>query len=228
MGKVLKSGVTIKGTKDGLLFYLDDTRPFSEVLQELRYKLTNSGNSQIWDGPDMSIKIMLGERQISKQEEIGLRDIFSLRNNLKIHSFETDNGKPYLLEPNVGIQMRAGTVRSGQVLTHRGDLLLLGDVNPGGCVEATGSIYVLGSLRGLAHAGVGGDETAIVAASAFRPTQLRIGDIISRPPDEWRELEIGMRFAYVVQKQIAVEKIAHLSQIRPDRAWKDSLRFGGV
>lgn len=226
MGKMLKSGVVIKGTKDGLLFYLDEKLPFSEILQELRLKLTSSRAAHIWEGPEMNVKIMLGDRQITKQEEIHLRDIFSLRNNLKIHSFETSNGKPYLLESNSGIQMRAGTVRSGQVLTHHGDLLLLGDVNPGGCVEATGSIYVLGSLRGLAHAGIEGDETAIVAASAFRPTQLRIGDIISRPPDEWRELEIGMRFAYVVQKQIAVERIAHLSQIRPDRAWKDNLRFG--
>lgn len=222
---MLKSGITIKGTKGGLLFYLDDTRPFSEILQELQFKLSDPRSSKLWRGPEMRVKILLGERQITKQEEIGLRNVFSLHDNLKIDSLESANGKPYLLEPNLGIQMRAGTVRSGQVLSHRGDLLLLGDVNPGGCIEATGSIYVLGSLRGLAHAGMGGDESAIVAASAFRPTQLRIGDIISRPPDEWRELEIGMRFAYVVDQQIAVEKIAHLSRIRPDRAWKSNLRF---
>ena len=36
-----------------------------------------------------------------------------------------------------------GVVRSGQVLQARGDIVVVGNVNPNGRVEATGSIYVL-------------------------------------------------------------------------------------
>ncbi|MBA4496157.1 septum site-determining protein MinC [Paenactinomyces guangxiensis] len=221
MGKVLKQGVTIKGTKDGLLFFLDDSRPFSAVLKELKYKLEQNNASHIWDGPEMKVKIKLGQRQISKPEEIAVRELFSIRKNLIIHEFESE-GMPYLLDRESGIEMLSGTVRSGQVLTHTGDILLLGDVNPGGTIQSTGSIYVMGAIRGLAHAGSKGDETAIIAASILRPTQLRIADVISRPPDQWDESEVNMRFAYLVNNQIAVEKMHHLSRIRPDQEWKEN------
>src|SRR5699024_6098067 len=70
--------------------------------------------------------------------------------------------------------------RSGQVLRVEGDLLLIGDVNPGGKVVATGDIYIMGNLRGIAHAGINGNRKAIIAASYMKPTQLRIADYISR------------------------------------------------
>ncbi|MFC4078379.1 septum site-determining protein MinC [Salinithrix halophila] len=221
MGKVLKPGVTIKGTKDGLLFLLDDSRPFSALLSELKYKLDNA--SSLWDGPDTRVHIKIGDRKITREEEKELRWLFAPRKNLLVHSIEAAGGKPYLVDEDQGIQLLGGTVRSGQVLEHRGDLLLLGDVNPGGTVRSTGSIYVLGALRGLAHAGGEGDETAIIAASLLRPTQLRISDIVSRPPDEWEEAETsGMNFAYLLGGQIAVDKMHHLNRIRPDIEWKEN------
>jgi septum site-determining protein MinC len=220
MAKVVKQGVLIKGTKDGLLFFLDDNRPFSVVLNELKHKLLHENASHIWNGPDMKVHIKLGKRRISRREEQDLREIFAARRNLLIHTLESD-GVPYLLDPPRHMELLTGTVRSGQVLTHQGDLLLLGDINPGGCVQATGNILILGALRGLAHAGNDGDELVIIAASIFRPTQLRIHNIISRPPDEWKESENRMRFAYVVKDQIAVDKLSHLNAIRPEMEWKE-------
>ncbi len=105
---------------------------------------------------------------------------------------------PYLLDENRGIQVKTGTIRSGQMLEQRGDLLLLGDVNPGGSVRSTGSIYILGALRGLAHAGIEGDDSVHHCGSIFRPTQLRIAETISRAPDEWEESEIGSRVCLLV------------------------------
>lgn len=223
MGKVLKPGVTIKGTKEGLLFFLDDARPFSSVLEELKHKLENKHAAQIWDGPDMQVTIKLGQRQITKAEEQSIRELFSLRKNLIIHAFESDD-KPYLLGMDAALQIKSGTIRSGQVLVHKGDLLFLGDVNPGGMIQSTGSIYVLGALRGLAHAGTEGDASAIIVASVLRPTQLRIADAISRPPDQWDESEVGMRFAYLMNQQIVVEKIQHLHELRPELEWKENHR----
>ena len=220
MGKVLKPGVLIKGTKDGLVFFLDDSRPFSAILNELKYKLMHNQASQIWEGPETKVKIQLGNRQISKHEEIALKELFSLRKNLIVSGIESEK-KPYIAPSGTGIQMMSGTVRSGQVLTHQGDLLLLGDVNPGGTVQATGSIYILGALRGLAHAGIDGDRSVIIAASHFKPTQLRIADIISRPPDEWKDSDANMRFAYIVNQQIAVDQISHFPLIWPEKEWKE-------
>ncbi len=215
----VKPGITIKGTKDGLLFYLDDSRPFSDILSELRHKLEDDHAAKIWDGPEMNVLIKLGKRQITKLEEMALRELFASRKNLIIKHFESD-GKPYLLEQESEIQMRVGTVRSGQIFSFEGNILFVGDINPGGVIRSTGDIYVLGALRGLAHAGSQGDQQAIIAASVLKPTQLRIADVISRPPDRWDESEVGMRFAYLVDHQIAVERLVHLSKIRSDKEWK--------
>jgi septum site-determining protein MinC len=223
MGKVMKPGVTIKGNKEGLLFILDDSRPFSYVLEELKHKLENTQAAQIWDGPDLKVTIKLGQRQITRTEELAVRELFSIRQNLIIHRFEAD-GMPYLRGAETDLATKAGTVRSGQVLVHSGNLLFLGDVNPGGTIQCTGSIYVLGSLRGLAHAGSHGDQNAVIVASTLRPTQLRIADVISRPPDKWDDSEVGMRFAYLADNQIIVEKISQLGQLRPELEWNENRR----
>lgn len=76
-----------------------------------------------------------------------------------------------------------GTLRSGQEVDYGGNIVIIGDVNPGAILKASGNIIVLGTLRGVAHAGLGGNLGAVVAAYNLLPTQLRINDIIVRPPD---------------------------------------------
>lgn len=75
------------------------------------------------------------------------------------------------------------TLRSGQSMHYDGNIVILGDVNPGAEVTATGNIIIMGSLRGVVHAGVGGDENAVIMAFHLKPTQLRIANHITRPPD---------------------------------------------
>jgi septum site-determining protein MinC len=77
-----------------------------------------------------------------------------------------------------------GTVRSGQQIVHDTHLVIVGDVNAGAEVSAGGDIIVFGSLRGLAHAGCFGDETARIVAGNLRPPQLRIAGKIARSPEE--------------------------------------------
>lgn len=89
-------------------------------------------------------------------------------------------------------------------------------MNPGGTITCSGDIYILGSLRGMAHAGVDGNEEAIIAASLMSPTQLRIADIISRPPDEWETRESSMEFAYLTNGAMQIDKIHNLVKLRQD------------
>ena len=77
-----------------------------------------------------------------------------------------------------------GTLRSGQEVTYNGNIVVIGDVNPGALLKAKGNIVVLGSLKGVAQAGAGGNRNAIVAAYSLLPMQLRIADFIVRPPED--------------------------------------------
>jgi septum site-determining protein MinC len=49
-------------------------------------------------------------------------------------------------------------------------------------VVAEGDVIVWGHLRGIVHAGVGGDDEAVVCALRMNPTQLGIAGVTSRFP----------------------------------------------
>lgn len=72
-----------------------------------------------------------------------------------------------------------GTLRGGQALHNLGNLVVIGDVNPGAELVASGDIVVFGALRGVAHAGAQGDRAARVIALELAPTQLRIATAIA-------------------------------------------------
>lgn len=72
-----------------------------------------------------------------------------------------------------------GTLRGGQALHNLGNLVVVGDVNPGAELVASGDIVVFGALRGVAHAGAQGDRGARVIALELSPTQLRIATAIA-------------------------------------------------
>ncbi len=73
------------------------------------------------------------------------------------------------------------TLRSGFKVSHHGHVVVLGDVNPGAEVIADGNVIVWGRLRGVVHAGAGGDENAVVCALDMTPTQLRIAGLMAAP-----------------------------------------------
>jgi septum site-determining protein MinC len=85
-------------------------------------------------------------------------------------------------DPEAGLITRR-TLRSGQQLRHPGSITVIGDVNPGAEIVAGGDIVVWGKLRGTAHAGAMGNETAVVCALELTPTQLRIAQYFARSPE---------------------------------------------
>jgi len=208
--------VIIKGVKEGLVFLLDDTCPFSDVLDELTHKLEKT-HRNILAGPIIPVQIKTGQRRLGDSETEQLRSVIGRIGNLHIVSIESERGDD---KPAGGrrapVTVMRGIVRSGQTIRHDGNLLYLGDVNPGGTILCTGDIFVLGALRGVAHAGVNGDETSVIAAAYMRPTQLRIAGVISRPPDEWGVGETYMEFAYIQDGKMEIDKISQLHRVRPE------------
>jgi septum site-determining protein MinC len=217
--EILKHHVVIKGVKEGLVFQINDQCEWEEVLTEIQYKLENT-HQKLLSGTSITVTVKLGERVIDDEQRKALQDLLAKNENLVVRAIENNLNQ---LELHINEVMLSnakiirGMIRSGQVIQHKGNVLLIGDVNPGGTIISEGDIYVLGSLRGIAHAGASGNEQAIIAASHFRPTQLRIANLISRPPDEWGVEDVMMEFAYLTDGQMNIEKIHLLQKIRPDR-----------
>ena len=75
------------------------------------------------------------------------------------------------------------TLRSGQSLKSEGNIVIIGDVNPGAEVIAKGDITVWGVLGGIAQAGSDGNNYSRIRALKLNAIQLRIGEIFARRPD---------------------------------------------
>lgn len=208
-----KQFITIKGSKDGLVFHLNDHCNYEMLLRELNYILEKT-HEQFFAGPIIHVYVKLGKRNLTELQKDQIREIIKQKGNLLIQSIESDAEIEELDLAN-RLKSLKGIVRSGQMLEHKGDLLFLGDVNPGGSIICTGSIYILGALRGTAHAGSEGDESSIIAASYLHPMQLRIAEVVSRAPDEGNINEAHMEFAYIKDGVMEIERMNHLHQILP-------------
>jgi len=84
--------------------------------------------------------------------------------------------------PEDGAMWVHRTVRSGTRIEYSGNIVVVGDVNPGAEIIAGGSVVIWGRLRGVVHAGAEGNDKAVVCALDLSPTQLRIASEVATTP----------------------------------------------
>ena len=77
-------------------------------------------------------------------------------------------------------------------------------MNSGAEVIASDNIVVLGTLRGLAHAGAKGNKQAIIAAGRLDTVQMRIANIVKEFNREEEPLR-KLTYAYINEDKIIIE-----------------------
>jgi septum site-determining protein MinC len=193
--------VQIKGLRDGLLVTLGDAGwsvLHSSLLSQIDEK------TDFFRGAKLALDV--GNQELHVSEMTELRDELSDRGIILwaviSESAATENTAQMLglatrlskARPDTPVQVHVTaaedtamwikrTVRSGVRLEYEGNVVVLGDVNPGAEVVAGGSVVVWGRLRGVVHAGAAGDTEAVVCALDLSPTQLRIATEIATTPD---------------------------------------------
>ena len=80
----------------------------------------------------------------------------------------------------------------------------MGDVNSGAEVIAGDNIVIVGTLRGLAHAGAKGNKEAIIATSTLDAVQIRISNIV-KEFDMDNEYVYDNAYIYVDDDEIVIE-----------------------
>ena len=125
-------------------------------------------------------------------------------------SFEPEESVPGEAVSRTTAMLIKATFHSGEFLKHPGDVVVLGDVNPGSEIQADGDIIVMGALQGQAHAGAGGNNQAAVIAREIAAPRLRIGRCEAlAPPENRRRRNSAARpaaplIAYVRRRSIYV------------------------
>lgn len=215
----VNQNVVIKGTKDGLTFHLNDSCSYFELLNELEEKLTETFTPHD-EKQKMSVNVEVGNRYLTEEQIAEIKTLVQTKGHLIVENIEsqvmTKVAAEELLESRTVTPIMK-IIRSGQVLRVPGDLLLVGDVNPGGSVIAGGNIYILGSLKGNAHAGFNGKNDAVIAASNFTPLQIKISDLnFNELAEKMTSDDQQMKCAYINENgKITVDRLQVLPQMRP-------------
>ncbi len=201
-------GIVVKGmTVPALLVKLDASLSVDENISQIKAKL----NSDFFKGSLAVIDfegVNLSEENRKKIEDAVRNTNARLLGDKPSLKLEKDvkNAPPPQTEDIKTLKVINKNLRSGQNVEHDGDVLIIGDVNPGSYVTASGNIIVMGTLSGIVHAGAGGDDGALVIALKLKPQQLRIARWITRSPDESDAPEYPEK-AYVKNNQILIEQI---------------------
>ena len=175
------SSVSINLKKDEIIIKLNEKAEQKVLIANLKRKLPEL--KKLYQDEKTPIRIVgkvlknkeMDEIQKIIKDKIDVEIDFDMPKSLGLSSIR----KVY--ESEIGIsetKFHKGSLRSGQKLETEGSLVVLGDVNAGAEVIASDNIVVLGSLRGLAHAGAKGNKQAIIAAGLFDSLQIRIANIV--------------------------------------------------
>ena len=170
-----------------------DWTHLQDVLQQY-FQLTES-----WWSPASPVRLVAGARVLSTEQLAWLAELLQ-KHDLVLANVQTEVRATAVAGAMAGYSVAQGerpaqaeplgapalylnhAVRSGVEVRHPGTVVVVGDVNPGGCIVADGDIVVWGRLRGVAHAGAGGNSQRLIMALEMAATQLRIGRLVARTP----------------------------------------------
>lgn len=214
-----EEAVIFKGTKNGISVILNNDVAFEEIKESLKHKLDDSGDFF----KKSNVKIVISGKKLDKDQQDEVRKVFSMYDNTSL--IVTENELNIIKEEkrikkintfNIGTESQSlfirKTIRNGQRIRYGGNIIIVGDVNPGAEIIAEENIIVLGTLRGMAHAGAFGDKSSIVVAFRLLPMQLRIGSIITRPPEGDCSKSDCPEIAYIKDGVIVIEPYLSLKR----------------
>lgn len=177
----MKNCVSINLRKDQIVIKLSDEAQQKEIMEALKKKLTELKKLYKDEKtPIMVVGKILKNKEIDEIQElikskIDVKVDFDMPKSLGLSSIKKTFQKEIAISET---KFHRGSLRCGQKLESEGSLVIIGDVNSGAEVIASDHIIVLGSLRGLAHAGAKGNKQAIIAAGLVDTVQIRMANIV--------------------------------------------------
>jgi septum site-determining protein MinC len=203
--------VIFKGGRKGIIVLLDDKVDFELLKEQLKSKVKDA--QKFFEGAKATVSFK--GRELSEEQEKQCLDIIVNESKLNItfvYSQEEDkisDEKKQDYDTSITqTKYYFGAIRSGQSINFAGSVVIMGDVNPGGEIIAEGNVIVLGTLKGLVHAGAKGKSDAFISALKLIPVQLRIADIITYFPDEALKIKNKVpEYAYIRDSKICVEPL---------------------
>ena len=202
-----KNCVSINLKKDKIVIKLNEDTKQEELVECLKKKLSEL--KKLYKDEKTPINVtgkVLKNKEIQEiqniiKEKIDVEIEFDSPKTLGLHGIKKTFEKEIAISVT---KFHRGSLRSGQKLESEGSIVIIGDVNSGAEVMASDNIIVLGTLRGLAHAGAKGNKQAIIAAGLIDTVQIRIANIVKEIDRDEEPLH-KQSYVSVVDDQIIID-----------------------
>lgn len=111
-----------------------------------------------------------------------------------------------------------GSINGGEIVEIDGDVLLVGDVEAGGFLRATGSIFVIGHIEGILNAGYKGDNQSVIVGTFSNQAEIRINKSSYSINHLLDDSSAYIPRVYYLNEDsvIDVSEVADIQSIRPD------------
>ena len=209
--------VILKGKKDRLVIHLNSEVDFLTLRDSLVEKIQEAKN---FIG-NVHLAIEFSNRVLTELEENVLIDLIKLNSDINITYVFSESGSGINKKEKIKFfkavteegptKFFRGTLRSGSKIEYDGNIVIIGDVNPGAMLRAKGNIIVLGHLNGTVYAGLDDDKDAFIGANYMNPIQLVIGSTIAKPMQKEildtnkEDRKGGFKIAYIKNSEILIE-----------------------
>lgn len=225
----LQKCITLKGTNDGYFLILDEFSSLNDIYSELETLLSKIKKDEEYN-QEFNLTIDTGYRLLTDEIKEKLLKIIDEQSNFIVKNFSEKVINKQLADQwhkETSPLVIVNNVRNGQIVHSQRDIILLGNVRPGGIVKSTGNIIVIGDVQGALHAGINGDEDAVIIASFWNDCQVRIGEHVEILEKQDEKINLDDDSSKMINHQIVFLNDLHviefleadkLSQIRPDFA----------
>jgi len=203
----MKSCLNVYQKSNCIVIKINEESDFEVIKKEFRHKIMQL--KKLYKGEKTPIKVIgkvLKNKEIEEienivKEALNVEVDFDMPREMGLSNIK----KTFASELSVSeTKFHRGSLRSGQKIEEERSIVILGDVNSGAEVIASDNIIVLGTLRGLAHAGAKGNKEAIIAAGRLDTVQMRIANVVKEFDREEEPLRKQI-YAYVDDDKIVLE-----------------------
>ncbi len=215
----MQDRVVIKSFQNGISLRLREDADFQDILSELARKFAEG--RQFFGSA--SVALSIEGRRVDDAEEAEILEVIRDNSNVRVVCLvgrDEEEEKKHLnalkrLERELNAadewKVHKGSVAGKDVLETENNIVILGDVGPGGAVISKGSIIILGGLYGEAYAGDGGRLDVFVISLEMEPERIKIGDFKYKQKEKqsWWNIrpKVQPKMAHVIDEGIIVEPL---------------------
>lgn len=205
----MKNCINVSQKSNLIIIKISEEAEFSDIYKNIKAKVAQL--KKLYKNEKTPIKIIgkvMKNKEIEMIEKVIEKELaveveFDMPRELGLSNIKRTFAQEILTSET---KFHRGSLRSGQRIEEDGSVVILGDVNSGAEVIASDNIVVLGTLRGLAHAGAKGNKEAVVSAGRLDTVQIRIANIV-KEIDRDEELLCKLAYVYVEGEEINITSL---------------------